>query len=147
MKLDKFVALSIVAMLATLAAVAYGQTATSSAAPAASDFPALIEMMAQAFKGGAWGLGAGLLLTVVVAAADMLNLLKRVPKAAKKWVAMGLAMATAIGVGLTSGTAWMDIVVTAVTTGLTAVGGWEAVFEPIRDKIRGSKPEVELPSE
>ena len=125
-------------LLCTLTAfIAFGQTATSSVA--SQDIPAVIETMAQAFQGGAYGLGAGLLLSLLVAAADMLNLLKRVPKSAKKWVAMGVAMVTSIAVGLVSGLAWLDIVITAVSTGLTAIGGWEAILEPTRDAMRNRR--------
>lgn len=106
----------------------FAQTSSSTVAALGGGDPvALIGLMAKAYREGAYALGSGLLLTLVVWIARAIKLLEWLPQKATRWVATGLAMATSIGVGLTAGQDWLSIVSTGLSVGLTSIGGWEAL--------------------
>lgn len=114
---------------------AFAQTTTSSTAVDPGAVQEGLGVMARAFKSGNWALAAGTLLTVVVALLRIVGALKVIPDKYDQYVAIGAALATSIGVGLTTGQPWDGILMTAANVGLVAVGGWEAVGRVARDKL------------
>lgn len=121
-------------------ALALAQTVTTSTTAAVSPNPedtfSLIALMATAFKNGDWMLGAGLLLTACIGLARLFGLTKLVPKQHTKWLAGGIAMLTSVSVGLMAHASWWQIISTGIGTGVIAVGGWEVIFEPVRNFLR-----------
>lgn len=95
----------------------------------------LLGPMADAFKGGQWGLAAGLLLTVLVALARWLRLTKLIPKKWDKWLAVGVAMVGSIATGLVAGQNWLAILSGGIAVGLTAIGGYETLGRMIRSWV------------
>lgn len=100
----------------------------------------LINAIADASQAKNWALMAGLIITLVVAAARWVKLLEWLPKSAMKWVAGALAALTSVGTHLVAGNAdIMSMIVTAVSTGVAAVGGWEMLLKPLLGKLSGDK--------
>lgn len=110
----------------------------------------VLKLSIKAFQGGAWAVGAGLVLTMVVAALRMFNVIKRIPKEYVPWGVAGMAMLTSVGLGLQAGIAWDAILTTGLTVGLVSMGGWSTfgklakgllkkVWPKAHDKIFGSE--------
>ena len=99
-----------------------------------ADFLTLITDTVGAFGDSNWTLGSGLLIMVLVVLTRRLGLLKKLPKTWMPWAASGLAVLGSIASGLQAGRGWLDIVVTGLTTGLVAVGGWETLGKLITKK-------------
>jgi len=134
----------ILAFLAVLMVPAFvlAQTATSTATPGAGDDPiVLIGMMVKAFQSGAWAVGAGLLLTVVVALGRAFRVLQWIPKKAVPWATAAIAVLTSVGLGLTNDQDWMTIVSTGISVGLVAIGGWETLGKLISGAVKKTASE------
>jgi hypothetical protein len=91
----------------------------------------LLDTMAQAYSNQAWAVLAGVVLMFVVMAARKF-VLPALEPTHTRWVALGLAMATSVGVGLQSSQDWFTIAVTAISTGLVAIGSWETLGKALR---------------
>lgn len=119
-------AITVITALSVLlvASTALAQTATSSTA---GDLQVLLPLITDAFKSNQWVLAVGLVLTAVVAIIRKLPLDAFLPKAALPWIALGIALLGSVGAGLASGRPWYEIVVTGLTAGAVAIGGWETV--------------------
>ena len=86
-----------------------------------SDISNIVELAG----GGAWGGAIGVGIMLIVTLASKFKLLSWVPNEGKRWVAMGMAIAVAVGAGLMGDSSWQNIMGAALTAGLSAVGGWE----------------------
>lgn len=125
----KTVALSMLVLLfAPALALAQAGTTTTST----SSLEGLLRTAVESAGSGAWGLFAGALVMLAVQLANRFGLLRAIPKSAKKWVALALATLGAVGTGLLASAPWTDILVTAVTTALAAVGSWEFVKNALK---------------
>jgi uncharacterized membrane protein YjjP (DUF1212 family) len=80
---------------------------------------------------------AGGVLALLVALARFVKILDFIPDQYDKWVVMLLAMMGSTAVGLVGAWDWLTIVITALTAGAAAIGGWELVLKDLRDKIFG----------
>jgi len=112
---------------------------TSLAIGSAGDAISLFRVMAAAFSGGAYAAGAGAAVALLVAVLRYVKALDivKLPDAWDKWVALGLAMASSIAGGLWAGHGWWDILSTGVQAGVYAIGGWELLLKPLRNKLVG----------
>lgn len=119
-------------------AVVLAQTATSTVAPPTlpEDPGTIIAMLTKAFGDKDWMMVAGLLLTAVIGLARLFGLQKLVPKKHTHWLAGGLALATSVALGLMAHASWWTIITTGVSVGVVAVGGWQLIFEPIRNFLK-----------
>lgn len=142
--MKKIAAFILALIILAYGAIAFAQlagtssTSTAAAAPALSDnLFELIPLMAQAFKSHAYTLGAAIALAVLVAVLRFVNLLNWLPDKYDRWVAMAIAMLTSVSLGLQTEQDWITIVVTAISVGAAAVGGWEMALKPVRDAVAG----------
>lgn len=92
-----------------------------------ADLGHLLELALKHFGSGGHLLGAGALIMLLVALAGRLNLLRFVPEGGRRWVALGLGVLGGIGGGIAAGAPWIEIVITAITSGATAIGLHEAI--------------------
>lgn len=84
------------------------------------------------FDTGEYALAVGAIITVIVRLATATKKMQeRLPPDVRKWLAMGIAMLTAIGSALLVGAGWMTAIVNGVLAGFTAVGGWEVAGKGI----------------
>lgn len=132
-------------LLIYFTSIALAQTATSTVGldPTSltpGDLTGVIALMANAFSSGNYMVGSGLLLTVAIAVFKMLGMNKLFHKKHNKWVAGALAMATSVAVGLMAQASWWVIFSTGVGVGVTAIGGWELVLEPIMKWLKRKFP-------
>jgi hypothetical protein len=135
----------ILVALLLLPAVALAQVATSTAGAGLTEDPGeLLSLLSRAFADKDWMMVAGGLLMLVIAVGNLLGLRKLVPKKYTHWLAGGIAMASSVAVGLMAHASWWAIVSTGVGVGITAIGGWQLVLEPIvkwlRRKLGGDQP-------
>jgi phosphoglycerol transferase MdoB-like AlkP superfamily enzyme len=130
--------LTALGLVAYCAGAAFAQVVTSTSGPAdAGEALTLIGQIATAAKGGAWNIVAGGVLALLVALARFVKILDFIPDQYDKWVVMLLAMMGSTAVGLVGAWDWLTIVITALTAGAAAIGGWELVLKDLRDKIFG----------
>tara|TARA_R110002110_G_scaffold16569_25_gene71697 strand:- start:2065 stop:2403 length:339 start_codon:yes stop_codon:yes gene_type:complete len=108
------------------------ETTTATAADALS----LVGDAVSAFGDGNWALGVGLTLMILVVAVKRFGLLKSVPKEYMPWAVSGLATVGAVASGLQAGRGWWDILVSGLTVGLIAIGGWETVGKLVQKKMK-----------
>ena len=78
----------------------------------------------------------GLTLMILVVAVKRFGLLKSVPKEYMPWAVSGLATVGAVASGLQAGRGWWDILVSGLTVGLIAIGGWETVGKLVQKKMK-----------
>ena len=90
-----------------------------------------------AIQGKEWPLAAGLLLTLLVYLANRFALKGMVSEKILPFVAGGIGMAGATGVGLATGEPIVDALVAGGLAAVAAVGGWEALAKLV------DKPEPE----
>jgi len=88
-----------------------------------------ISLLVKAVQDKDWSLALGFLMMLLVMLANKFGLKDKVGAKAIPWVAMGLAVASTLGVGLASGVALMDALVQGVLAGVVAIGGWELMFK------------------
>ena len=107
--------------------------------------------MVSAYEGGRWGLLIGWASLLIVGALKKAKIWKHAPEGMAKWVAGGLNMLGALGVGLVQGWPMTTILIDAGVGIFTAVGTDQYVFAPRREKKRKSLPPegtvVESPSQ
>ncbi len=137
--------LSFVFVLLFMPALLWAQTSTTSTVVdpslvGATEISGVIALMAKAFSDGNWRLAAGFLLTLAVAGFKLLGLNKLIAKKNNKWVAGVLALATSVAVGLMSGVGWLAIASTGLGVGVTAVGGWDLILEPVMKWLKKKWP-------
>jgi len=94
---------------------------------AAEEVFALID----AIKSKNWPLAVGLILMLLVFAANKLGLKKLVGPKALPWVAMAIAVCGSVGTGLMAGLGWAESIMQGILTGVAAIGGWELVLKHI----------------
>ncbi len=100
------------------------------------DFAGMIAFFKSTHDSKAYALLFGGALTVLVRLLTLAKpLAAKLPPAATKWLAMGLAMLGSISTGLLSGVVWYTVIVDGVTVGVAALGGWEFVLKPIMSKL------------
>ena len=113
-------------------------TATSTVVGAAGgDVFGTLSLLSGAFSSGWDAATAGLLLSLVVAGARFfkgLDLIK-VPDSWDKWIAVALSMLTSVSVGLVAGKDALEILSTGLQIGVYAIGGWEVLLKPLRNKL------------
>jgi hypothetical protein len=113
------------------------ETATTAVVdPAANSLDGIMQLLSGAYGANDWVLLSGLLLACVVIGLRRLPWFKDLPKRYKKWQALTIAILSSIAVGLQTGQEWLSIIVTGLAVGLAAIGGWEAIWEPLRDLAR-----------
>lgn len=88
-----------------------------------------ISLLVKAIQDKDWSLALGLLMMLLVMLGNKFGLKDKVGAKAIPWVAMGMAVASTLGVGLASGVALMDALVQGVLAGVAAIGGWELLFK------------------
>lgn len=140
MRLKRFsFTLALASLLMLVAGVVYAQVATSTAGATGPTSPeetlSLIGTVVAAFKSGAWKLAIGGLLAVLVGVARFINILKWVPDQYDKWVASAMAFVGSFGVGLMADLAITDVIVSAATIAVAAVGGWELFLKDLRNLV------------
>jgi len=113
------------------------ETATVTAT-ASADAIGLISDAVVAYGDGNWALGVGLSLMVLVVIVRRLGLLKKVPKDYMPWAVSGVATVGAVASGLIASRGWWDILVSGLTVGLIAIGGWETVGKLVQKKTSKS---------
>lgn len=121
-------------------ALALAQTDTSTGAASLED---LLGTVVESAGNGAWGIFAGALIMLLVALANKFGLLDALPKAAKRWVALGVSVLGAVGTGLLAGAAWTQILTAALTTGVAAVGSWEFFKNKLGPATKSKKQKQE----
>ena len=89
------------------------------------------EELVHAIEGKQWPLAVGFILMLVVFTLNKVGLKDKVGAKAVPWVALGLAVASTVGVALSSGVAVSTAVIQGVTAGLAAIGSWEGLFKHI----------------
>jgi len=123
-----------------LPALAFAQVATSSvSAPAGSDdVHALVSFFVLAFQKQQWRLVASGALLLAVSVTRKLSLVQRLPTNLIPLGVMGLAIAASIGLGLASvpPISAKTIVLTSLSVGLVAIGGWDVFVRVIRPLFR-----------
>lgn len=130
--------IAFVTILFPLAALAAGTSTTSTTTvnPDAVDTVGegfeLLKLAYNAFKGGGWALGAGLLLTGAIALLRVFKVGQKIPKAYLPWFVGGVAMLTSIALGLQVGLGWQAIVTTGLSVGLMAMGGWSTFGKAVK---------------
>tara|TARA_Y100000034_G_scaffold133455_1_gene198955 strand:- start:995 stop:1474 length:480 start_codon:yes stop_codon:yes gene_type:complete len=87
--------------------------------------------LAHAIESKNWPLAIGFILMLVVFGANKFGLKDKVGSKAVPWVALGLAVASTVGVALSSGVAVSTAVIQGLTAGLAAIGSWEGLFKHI----------------
>ena len=97
----------------------------------------------EAVQAGQWPLAVGLLLTLLVYGANRFALKDKVGEKIIPWVAGGIGMAGAVGVGLLSGEAVLDSLVAGGIAAVAAIGGWEAVLKHVTAGKSEDKPAEE----
>lgn len=89
------------------------------------------EELVHAIESKQWPLAIGFILMLVVFAMNKVGLKDKVGAKAVPWVALGLAVASTVGVALASGVAVSTAVIQGLTAGLAAIGSWEGLFKHI----------------
>lgn len=88
-----------------------------------------IEEMARsavsAGQNGTWGLAIGLAIMLLIRIASRLNLIAWLPEHSKKWVALAMSSALAVGAGLVANADALTIIVSALSGAGAAIGSWE----------------------
>lgn len=95
-----------------------------------------VSLLVLAFKSRHWMLAAGLSLTVFVVVARLFNFAKLLPDAYVPWATMGLATLASVAVGIQAHQSWDQIMVTGLSVGAAAIGGWETVGKLVRNTVR-----------
>lgn len=106
----------------------------ATASSTVADMLPSITAVQDAYASKDWMLLAGLVLTAVVALVRKLGIAAMLSPDQSKWLAVGLSMAGAVGGGLMLGMSWHAILVTGLSTGLVAIGGWETLGKLLRGK-------------
>jgi len=88
-----------------------------------------VQSLVEAIQAGQWPLAVGLLLTLLVYGVNRFALKDKVGEKVIPWVAGGVGLAGATGVGLVSGEPIVEAVVAGVIAAVMAVGGWEALLK------------------
>jgi hypothetical protein len=101
--------------------------------------------LVEALKAGQWPLAAGLFLTLLVYLVNRFALKDMVGEKVVPWVAGGVGVAGAVGVGLLTGMPVVEAIVAGVMAGVMAVGGWEALVKHIVPKKAPAEPLPEAP--
>lgn len=123
-------------LLVPVIALAQTSTVTSTATLPLEDPGSLLPLIRDAFGDKNWTLAAGLVLSALLGLFKLLGLGKLVSKKNTKWLAGVLALVGAVSLGLIVSASWWAIVTTGVGAGVAAVGGWELIFQPIRDFVK-----------
>lgn len=84
-----------------------------------------------ALKGGQWPLAVGLFLTLLVYLVNRFALKEAVGPKIVPWIAFGVGIAGATGMGLIVGTPIAEAIVAGILAGVAAIGGWEMLFKHI----------------
>lgn len=145
---------AIVLVLLLVPGVALADTATSTATLPVIDPNAegvdvvaqTLSMLLLAFKSRRWMLVAGLVLTIAVVLVRMFNLVKQVPADLVPWATLGIATLASVAVGLQAGRDWDNIVVTGLSVGVAAIGGWETFGKLIRALVKRLRGDPGAPS-
>lgn len=112
-------------------------TATTAAVSGGlADVPMVLGLAAQAFKSQAWVVFSGLLLTLAVIGLRFFDVVKKLPDKLVPWATLGLSMLTSLAVGLQTGQRWDAILVSGLTVGLVAIGGWESFAKAVRGLVK-----------
>ena len=85
--------------------------------------------LVEAIKSKNWPLAVGLILMLLVFAANKFGLKKIVGPKALPWVAMVLAVFGTVGTGLIAGLGWAESLMQGVMAGVVAIGGWELLLK------------------
>lgn len=131
--------LFIALMLTVLPAAVFAQdivsstTASVAVAPlGAADPGAVVSALGKAFQNKDWAMLAGVILSALVVVARLIigDLKKaeadrKIPKAAIPFIAAGISLAAAVGVGLQLHMGAIDIIKSAGVVAFVAIGGWE----------------------
>jgi hypothetical protein len=92
---------------------------------------AMIKAFLDAFKEGKVSFGIGLTLTLLVYVVNRLALKDTLPQASVPYLAFGVGVAGAVGLGLVSGVPLASAILTGITAGLAAVAAWETMSKAI----------------
>lgn len=113
---------------------------------------ALGQGVVEAFRSRDWGLLASSVLMLVVVLARQFRLIQRLPAEWVPWATGGLAIATAVALGIEQGQHWTTILSTGLVIGLTAIGMWETVGKStvaaahkVREHVTGDLPPPPAP--
>jgi hypothetical protein len=98
-----------------------------------------ISLLVKAVQDKNWSLALGFLLMLLVMVANKFGLKDKIGSKAVPWVAMGLAVAATLGIGLANGLVLVEAGMQGVLAGVAAIGGWELLFKHILQ----SKPAAE----
>lgn len=131
----KLYALLVFALLLLPGAAALAQAV----APNPEDPNSIIEAIGRAAQSGQWALLAGFVVMLATWAVSKLpGLRDRLPAKALPWLAMGLGVLTNFLISLGSGIKWYQALISGVTQGLLAAGGYSAIGRWM--PVVGSKP-------
>lgn len=97
--------------------------------PPTTDEEALraVAAILDAFKAGQIPFAVGMALTLLVYVANRIGLQEVLPQQAVPVLAFGVGVLGAVGTGLVMGVPWAAAIVSGITAGIAAVGGWEAL--------------------
>lgn len=133
-----------------ISTIALGQTPTTTVAviDPSSITPegafSFFAFFGKAFKHKEWTLVFAGLLTVVVALIRLIEAIDdKLPPGVIPWLTMATAMCTSMAIGLQQHMPLGPVIVTGLTVGVAAVGGWETFGKMARaawQKVMGTKP-------
>ena len=102
------------------------------------DPAAAVSVIVQAFKQGHWSLAIGTLVLLLVWVVRRF-LWQLIPKHVLPWLALALAMATTVVVGLIAGVVWWQALIDGLLTSGVAVLFWSTLFKHILPKPEPDK--------
>jgi hypothetical protein len=110
-------------------AVVFAQTPETPA-----DAVGTVSAMMQAYESGAWPVFAGAVVTLLVYAANLIGLKRRVGPKAVPWVSLIIGVASTVGLGLSTGGDVVAVLIDGVMVGLASIGTWELIGKNVAPK-------------
>ena len=117
------------------------------------EFIVLFQDIVMAFKDKDYRLASGLMMSLLVWGFVFIVrkfkpdlFASELGKKAVPWVSVALSVIIGVAASLVAGLAWWQIILSGVSVGLIAIGGWEALFKHVLPKTStGEKPGKTVP--
>lgn len=91
-----------------------------------------VNLIVKAFQMGAWPIGVGLIIMLLVWVANRFGLKEKVGEKWVPWIAAGLGILSTVGIALATGSlVWWQALIQGFLSGASATGFWELVFKHI----------------